>query len=201
MRLTLLFLLFSLSSLPAFAQALSPSDKKLIEAARSRYYSLPLSGSSSMQCSVNFDLSTVPLVPSDNADPKRKLIEATRFTIFIDIRGRASVNHSYPVSSTDGERQSVAQITDLQTSLVSGVFQTEYVPSAKGLVLAGNRAVDTTQGSRVDVSYEMGSSEINGLTVPSSMRLKVNKNIDVKFALDGCKVEKGIVLNVAPPPS
>jgi len=263
MRSTLLFLLVSLSTLHASAQALSLSDKKLVEAARSHYYSLPLSGFSSMKCAVKFDLSTVPLVPSNKTDPHRKLIEATQFTISIDIRGHASVEHSYPEGSAEAEQQAVSQVTSLLTSLVTGVFQTwpskglqgpippfdsqiqsivqtgdgykltlnvpggpvevtldkdflaqeivsaggklverpEYAALPKGLIFVSNSAVDTTQGSRVDVSYEMGSSDINGLTVPSSVRLKVNQNIDVKFALDGCKVEKGVVLKVAPPPS
>jgi hypothetical protein len=263
MRVPLLILVVLFSSLRASTQALSPADKKLVDDARSHYYSLPLSGFSSMKCSVKFDLSTVPLVPSDNTDPKWKLVDATQFTLSIDIRGRPSVEHSYPISSAESERQAMSPITNLLTSLITGVFQTwptkglqgpvppfdsqiqsilpmgdgyrltlnvpggpvevtlnkdylareivsaggkiverpEYSPSSGGFIFVGNSAVDTTQGSQVDVSYEIKSSDVNGLTVPSSVRLKVNQNIDVRFALDDCKVEKGVVLKVAPPPS
>jgi hypothetical protein len=39
------------------------------------------------------------------------------------------------------------------------------------------------------------------LRVPSSAHLRVNQNMDVRFALDECAVKKAIVVRVNPPPA
>ena len=75
-----------------------------------------------------------------------------------------------------------------------------YAPSPEGLVFAGNDALDESHpGSPVEVRYELGSTMVNGLRVPSSARLRVNQNVDVRFALDQCSVKRATVLHVAPP--
>jgi hypothetical protein len=76
-----------------------------------------------------------------------------------------------------------------------------YSPSPEGLVFIGNDGIDDSeQGGRVEVKYDLGTSVTDGLRVPSSARIRVNQNIDVKFALDGCVVQKAKVLKIDPPP-
>jgi hypothetical protein len=77
----------------------------------------------------------------------------------------------------------------------------KYAPSAEGLVFAGNDAIDDSeQTGQVEVKYELETSVLDGLRVPSSAHLRVNQNIDVKFALNECAVRKAIVVHVNPPP-
>jgi hypothetical protein len=76
-----------------------------------------------------------------------------------------------------------------------------YGPSPDGLVFVGNDATDDSQpGGRVEVKYELGTTVLDGLRVPSSAHLLVNQNIDVRFSLDGCTVKKALVVHVKPPP-
>ena len=75
-----------------------------------------------------------------------------------------------------------------------------YESSPDGLVFVGNDALDESHpGSQVEVRYELGSTMVDGLRVPSSARLRVNQNVDVRFALDQCSVKRATVLHVAPP--
>jgi hypothetical protein len=76
-----------------------------------------------------------------------------------------------------------------------------YTPSPEGLVFVGNDGIDDSeQGGRVEVKYDLGTSVLDGLRVPSSAHIRVNQNIDVKFVLDGCVVQKAKVLEIDPPP-
>lgn len=75
-----------------------------------------------------------------------------------------------------------------------------FIPTPDGLVFTGNRAVDTSGATSVSVSYELETTPIDGLRLPSSAHLKVNDNIDVRFALTACVVRKGTVVRVDPPP-
>lgn len=75
-----------------------------------------------------------------------------------------------------------------------------YAPSPEGLIFVGNDAIDDSgQGGRAEVKYDLGTSILDGLRVPSSARIRVNQNIDVKFALDGCVVQKAKILKIDPP--
>jgi hypothetical protein len=92
----------------------------------------------------------------------------------------------------------------LVTEIVSGGGKIDerpiYVPSHEGLLFVGNDAIDNSGASGpVEVKYELETSVLDGLMVPSSARLRVNQNIDVKFALDGCSLQKAKVLHVDPP--
>ena len=71
-----------------------------------------------------------------------------------------------------------------------------YSPSAKGLLFTGNTALDSRQTPPVEVSYILGSAEVDGFTVPSSVRLKVNSNIDVRYKLTSCKATRSEVLHL-----
>ena len=76
----------------------------------------------------------------------------------------------------------------------------KYVSTPEGLVFTGNEADDKTNpNSSVTVKYELETSFIEGLRVPTYANLQVNGNIDVKFAMTGCVVRKAMVLQVAPP--
>jgi hypothetical protein len=92
----------------------------------------------------------------------------------------------------------------LVTEIVSGGGKIDerpiYVPSPEGLLFVGNDATDDSGADgRVEVKYELGISVLEGLRVPSSAHLRVNQNIDVKFALDGCVLQKAKALHVGPP--
>ena len=68
-----------------------------------------------------------------------------------------------------------------------------------GWVYAGEVATDDSNpNGTVLVQYELGSQVVDGLRLPSTVHLRVNKNIDVKFSLNNCIVRKGAVLRVAP---
>jgi hypothetical protein len=75
------------------AQQLSTENEKLLEEARTRYYSLAEHGLESFKCSVHFDVTTVPqsLLPETAVDD-RKLLGATSYTI--------EVGHAAPVVQT-----------------------------------------------------------------------------------------------------
>jgi hypothetical protein len=76
----------------------------------------------------------------------------------------------------------------------------KYEPSPKGLVFAGNEALDDSRPENpVAVRYEFGSGIVEGLVLPHSVRLRVNDNIDVRYSLETCSVKKAMVLRVAPP--
>ncbi len=251
----------TLFSAIAHGQALSAGDKEIVSSARARYYNLEAAGFQSLSCSVNFDFSTVPELPSANDDATRKLIQQTNFTLTLGGKG-PKIEHHYPVSSSDAAQQRAAQTTNLLTSLVGGIFQTwptkgfqgpippfdsqiasvtsttngylftlrvpgspvrvsadknylvteitsiggkiterpTYAPSPDGMVFVGNSAIDDSEPSgRVAVEYELGTSVIDGLRVPTSARLRVNDNIDVKFVMEGCAVKKATVVHVVPP--
>jgi len=74
-----------------------------------------------------------------------------------------------------------------------------YVPTPDGLIFAGNSAIDDSeQGGRVEVQYVLENALVDGLRLPSSAHLLVNRNIDVRFALSDCTVNKGVVIVVKP---
>lgn len=260
MRIYLLSMLVAASlSRSSFGQHLSASDVELVKAARAKYYNLQAAGFQGLQCSVDFDFKTVPIAPGD--DVTFKLLQATRFTLALDEKGRAIVQHHYPDGTEDAIQQSASQFTGLLSSLVMGTFQTwptkgltgpippfdsqienivtteygyifslhvpgapvevstdknylvtkivstsakieehpSYAPGSTGLVFVGNHAVDNSESAGpVDVRYEIGTAIIDGLIVPSSVRLRVNQNIDVKFTLNACLVKKGAVVHVEP---
>ncbi len=256
-----LILSFALLSVDAYAQQLSVGDKKIVESARAIYYNLNAAGFQSLKCSVKFDFATVPLLPSANDDPMRKLLEATAFSLVLDDKGRPAVQHRYPSDASESQQQQASQEINLLTSFVVGLFQTwptkglqgpipsfdsqiegvestvhgytislhvpggpvkvlldksylvteivsaagkiheypVYMPGSEGSVFVGNDGIDDSEhGARVEVKYDLGTSVIDGLRVPSSAHIRVNQNIDVKFALDGCVVQKAKVLKIDP---
>jgi hypothetical protein len=75
-----------------------------------------------------------------------------------------------------------------------------YLPSLSGLIFTGNDVIDDSeQGGRVKIQYELENSIVDGFRLPSSIHLRVNQNIDVKFSLSNCAIEKGTVIVVNPP--
>jgi hypothetical protein len=124
MRQTRLLLLIAIQfSVIAHGQTLSAGDRAIVSSARARYYNLEASGFQSLSCSVNFDFSTVPQLPSMNDDATRQLIQQTIFTLILEGKG-PKVEHRYPANSSSANQQRAAQMIDLLTSLVDGVFQT-----------------------------------------------------------------------------
>lgn len=264
MRHLRMFALFlAVLSLNAYGQKLSDADRNAIHSARARYYDLKAAGFESLNCSIKFDFSTVPLLSSNSDDPTRKLVEAIKFTLTVNSKGFATLTHQYPPGSSVDAQQHADKAINLLNSLVLGVFRTwqskafqgpippfdsqiesvastehgyvfdlrvpgapvqiflnrnyvvtkiisedgkiteqpEFAPSTDGLIFVGNEAVvdrGVQQGS-LHVKYEIENSVLNGLDVPSSVHLRVDQNIDTKFALDGCTAKKALVLNVAPP--
>jgi hypothetical protein len=258
---SLIILLSTLLSMSAVAQQLSAPDKKLVESARARYYNLEASGLESFACSVKFDISTVPLLPSTGDSSTRQLVEKTTFVLTLDKKGPL-VQHHYPADVTQADQQQAAQTIDLLTSLVSGLFQTwlskgfqgpippfdsqiesanstdngyifnlrvpgapiqvftnkdylvteivsvggklhekpTYVSSPDGLILVENQA-DSEQANPVEIKYELEPTLVDGLRLPGSAHLRVNDNIDLKFALHECRVRKATVIKIGLPAS
>jgi hypothetical protein len=74
-----------------------------------------------------------------------------------------------------------------------------YTPTPDGLVYSANTARDELdQGEVSNISYELGNAEDDGLLLPTSVRIRVNQNIDTRFSLTGCKVERATVIQVSP---
>ena len=119
-------LMFCAAVLPttSYPQQLSANDKKVVESARAKYYNLSAAGFQSLRCSVKFDFSTVPMLPSAKDDTTRKLLEATEFTFVLDDKGRSEVLHQYPRDTDPNAQQHASQVTNLLTSFVGGLFQT-----------------------------------------------------------------------------
>jgi hypothetical protein len=77
--------------------------------------------------------------------------------------------------------------------------QPHYSPTADGLIFTGNNVIDDSeQGGRVTVQYEIENAIVEGFWLPSSVHLRVNQNINVKFSLSDCSVDKGTVIVVKP---
>jgi hypothetical protein len=262
MRLLLLLLVAAVPIAPnAVSQGLSPAEKKIVDSARSRYYSLDGQGFISATCSVKFEFSTVPILPSVDSLANLKLLEATQFTLMLDRNG-PTLQHKYPDGTADDARRRAEPEANLLSSLVQGLFLTwptkglngpipafdsqiksavetndgfrlilsvpggpvrielnkdylvteivsiggkieerpEYMHFPEGLVFTGNTATDNSESSgSVNVKYELESSMVDGLRLPTSAQLQVSPNIDVKFALNECTVTKGSVVSVQPP--
>jgi hypothetical protein len=71
-----------------------------------------------------------------------------------------------------------------------------YQLSPDGLIFTGNDVLDNTHPQPVKVRYSLDYIILDGLRVPSSARLRVNDNIDIKFKLDHCAVKKASVLRI-----
>jgi hypothetical protein len=263
MRSTVLLSLATLFTAIAYGQALSTGDREIVSSARGRYYNLEAAGFQSLSCSVKFDFSTVPQLPSSNDDDARKVIQQTDFILTLEGKG-PKIEHHFPANASEANQRRAEQTINLLAALLGGVFQTwptkgfqgpippfdsqiasvsstaggylftlrvpggpvlvstdknylvteitsiggkiierpTYAPSPDGMVFVGNSAVDDSEpNGRVAIKYELGTAVIDGLRVPTSARLQVNENIDVKFVLDGCSVKKATVVHVAPPPT
>jgi hypothetical protein len=246
----------------AKGQQHSDDDKKIVDSARSRYYSLEQRGLNSFQCSVQFDIGTIPapLLAQENiAD--RKLLQSSSFNVKYERKG-ATVTHSYPNGTTTIAEASVSNVVNWMTSIVTGFFLTwptkgfngpippfdslidkisptpngyEFILNVSGgpvivemdkkflvtrvvsihgmvdekpiftetpdgLVYSGTHTFnENPQGDKTDIRIDIDSADVEGLRLPSSVRLRVNDNVDVRFSLSGCSVEKGTVVRVDPP--
>lgn len=78
---------------------------------------------------------------------------------------------------------------------------TGFSDSPQGLVITSNDATNREGEDTTHVQYEMTYQMAEGFRLPSTLHLKVNDNIDMKFAFEGCSVQKGKIITVMPPPS
>jgi hypothetical protein len=248
------------TSLLAVAQGLSPDDQRIVDSARSRYYSLDKRGFQSVTCTVSFDFSTAPILPSDNPKDNLQVLESTQFVMTLDRNG-PTVLFRYPEGAGDAAQRQADPTANLLKSLIQGLFLTwptkglngpippfdsqiktvtktddgyrltlsfpgdpvriemdkdllvneivsvggkvderpKYSPTPEGLIFVGNHAIDNEDSGRVEVMYELESSTIEGMTLPSAAHLVVNSNLNVRFRMDECSVTKGTVLSVLPP--
>jgi hypothetical protein len=75
-----------------------------------------------------------------------------------------------------------------------------YASTPDGFVFAENVATDESEaGGKVEVRYELENKVVDGLRLPASVRLRVNQNIDVRFSLVDCAVQKATVIHAKPP--
>jgi hypothetical protein len=259
--LGLLGLLLCCMGVTATGQSLSAGDKKVVEAARSRYYSLEQSGLESFQCSARFDLATIPpemLHPDDAAD--RALLQNSSFGVRYERKG-PTVTHTYPDGTSASAEAGIANLTGWMNSIVSGFFlswptkgfqgpipsfdseiekvtptpngyevvlnvsggpvtvemdkqylvtrvvsvhgtideRPVFTETPDGLVYSGTHTItESSQGEKTDIRLDIDSASVDGLRLPSLVRVRVNDNVDVKFELTACSVKKGIVVRVAP---
>lgn len=140
----------------AGAKGLSPDEQKIVESARSRYYSLDGHGFVSATCSVKFDFSTVPILPSTNPAENLKLLKLTQFDLTLDRNG-PTVSHMYPNGSSDDMQRRADQMANLLTSLIQGLFLTWPTKGLNGPIPAYDSqiksAVETNDGYRLILSF------------------------------------------------
>jgi hypothetical protein len=75
-----------------------------------------------------------------------------------------------------------------------------FTKTPDGLVYSGTDTInESPSGDKSEIRLDIDSSVVDGLRLPSLVRLRVNDNVDVKFALAGCSVTKETVLKVGPP--
>lgn len=155
----LLFLLFAIGisiARNAGAQGLSPDERRIVETARSRYYSLDGHGFVSVTCSVKFDFSTVPILLSADSAGDLRQIEATKFTLTLDRNG-PTVQHEFPDATDEGTRRRADPTVNLLSSLVQGLFLTWPTKGLNGPIPMFDSqiksAVETSDGYRLVLSF------------------------------------------------
>jgi hypothetical protein len=75
-----------------------------------------------------------------------------------------------------------------------------FTETPDGLVYSGTHTFNANpQGEKSDVRFDIDSAIVDGMRLPSSVRVRVNDNVDVRFALSGCTVAKGTLVRVVPP--
>ena len=75
-----------------------------------------------------------------------------------------------------------------------------YAQTADGLVYSGLDATSEDQsGGRTVVHFEIESALMDGFHLPQKVHMKVNDNLDVRFAMSACSVKKAdAVLKISP---
>jgi hypothetical protein len=126
------------------------------------------------------------------------------FSKWVDKIDPTPEGYSIRARSTDG-LESIEMSKDFVVSRIVSVGgkideHPVYLPTPDGLIFSGNTAIDDSEpDGRTVVRYEIESALVDGFRLPSKVHLRVNDNVDVRFSLNTCSVEKGMVLKVAPP--
>jgi hypothetical protein len=71
--------------------------------------------------------------------------------------------------------------------------------TSTGRLLTAVDAYDLTNQPPTHIQYEVGHMSVDGIDIPAQIHIKVNENVDVRFALYQCKVTKAAVIHVSPP--
>jgi hypothetical protein len=103
---------------------LTTEDHAILTAARAKYYNLELAGFESLTCSIQYDLSTVPLLPQAKDNAIYKLIAATKFTVKLADKDKPTVTHAYAANSDAAIVAQAATVTKVMEDFVTGAFQT-----------------------------------------------------------------------------
>jgi aspartyl-tRNA synthetase len=75
-----------------------------------------------------------------------------------------------------------------------------FTSSPLGYLFTGVEAVNQEGSDKTDVRYEVEYQEVDKFMLPRKVHVVVNDSINMKFALEKCSVEKGTMIQVAPPP-
>jgi len=76
-----------------------------------------------------------------------------------------------------------------------------FLQTPEGLIFTANDVVSQSAGGEsTRIKYEIQSAQVDGFRLPSSVHLKINDNVDVRFSLNSCTIEKGIVVKVKAAP-
>jgi hypothetical protein len=103
----------------------SKADKETLGKARSPYVSLVGQGLQSFECSVHFDLSTLPkAILPDTSLAERKLLGVAGFKLDMVVNESPVVTPAFPESTTAADRTSVASQMAWMRPLIFGFFQT-----------------------------------------------------------------------------
>ena len=160
-------------------QALSPENKKLIEAARSRYYSPLDHGLTSFSCNVHFDLSTIPtqLLP-EAAVADRKLLTEVDLKIEVGSAYPPYVRHKFPVGTNPVAEQQLGTVIQWMSSITQGFFQTWPSKALHGPIPPFTAWVDSI--SSTPTGYLVKARSADGLqSIESNKELLVTRIVSV----------------------
>ena len=148
----------------AAAQELTGAERqRVLETARSRYYSLTGLGVKSFTCGVKFDLGTLSkgmLPETDAAD--RALLESAAFALKETPNG-PMVRYQFPEGSVSQSQEIVGGVTLWITELVQGFFQAWTLKGFRGPIPPDKEVQSVTRegdGYRVTAKVARQSSEI-----------------------------------------
>jgi hypothetical protein len=126
------------------------------------------------------------------------------FTKWVESVRTEPAGYEIRAKSADGLVSSLLNKEFVVRRIVSAGGQVDenpiYTPTPEGLVYGGLTATSADgAGQKTLISYEIDSALVDGFRLPKSVHMKVNDNLDVRFAMNACTVKRAdALLKIAP---